>query len=200
MTLYLTNWKSRALRGPGRAFTIMAKPRRWERGEGRVSALAPLGDVCFGYLARVIESRRSGVLDPALVAEYRAALTGRASGFDLSPGALVADLWPLRHGDARAVVDGNSLLCACSREDADGNCHRMWVAPLLVAAGWNVILDGQEHACRGRTDPLDPLPPDVLASALTDRVHRDVGRCRQVVVSRPRPELQHVEGVGAGEA
>lgn len=36
------------------------------------------------------------------------------------------------------------------------------------------------------------LPPDVLASAMTDRIHRDVGRCRPLRVLRRPADLTRV--------
>lgn len=33
---------------------------------------------------------------------------------------------------------------AAGRCHPAGRCHRAWVAPLLVAAGWRVVLDGEE--------------------------------------------------------
>ena len=35
-TLYITNWSLRKLHGPGRLLTIMARPRPWEHGVGRI--------------------------------------------------------------------------------------------------------------------------------------------------------------------
>ena len=43
-TLYVTNWSSVRLHGPGRRLSIMARPRTWEHGDGLVSALAPRVD------------------------------------------------------------------------------------------------------------------------------------------------------------
>lgn len=45
------------------------------------------------------------------------------------------------------VEDGDTLICACSRAAAArGECHRVFAAPLLAAAGWRVVLDGREVA------------------------------------------------------
>lgn len=45
-TIYLSNWSSHktpGAHGPGRKFTIMARPREWEVGEGTVAVLMPRG-------------------------------------------------------------------------------------------------------------------------------------------------------------
>ena len=130
-TLHLTNWSSRKLHGPGRKLTIMAAPRRWEHGDGRVPAIVPpldwLREALGGTLA---------------LEEYRRRYEDRLSGLSfLAPGALRADT-PPGWVDVR---DGDTLCCACSRADAAaGRCHRAWAAPFLVRAGWRVILDGVE--------------------------------------------------------
>lgn len=55
---------------------------------------------------------------------------------------LAADVPP---GPDYIVSDGDTLCCACSRDDAAaGRCHRVWAAAALVRAGWRVILDGKE--------------------------------------------------------
>jgi hypothetical protein len=42
------------------------------------------------------------------------------------------------------VVDGATLICACSRGAATaGRCHRVIAADLLRQAGWDVVLDGR---------------------------------------------------------
>jgi hypothetical protein len=131
MTVFLTNWSSRKLHGPGRKLTIMAKPRAWEHGEGTVRELVPA--------AEDLEAIRSGRID---LAEYRRryfAMLGPADWQmdDLKPGSLGlrTSLTP--------VQDGDTLLCACSKEAASkGECHRVWAAEALQKAGWNVVLDG----------------------------------------------------------
>lgn len=41
----------------------------------------------------------------------------------------------------RAELMANAILAL---ERAAGRCHRAWAAPVLVAAGWRVVLDGVE--------------------------------------------------------
>ncbi len=135
-TLYLSNWSSRrtpGCHGPGRKLTIMAAPRQWEHGDGSVARLTPsvqdLRDVKDRLLA--FEDYRQIFTD--LAEKHRS--EGR-----LTPGVLVTTADGGKH-----VQDGDTLCCACSRDDAAaGRCHRAWAAPLLVAAGWRVVLDGAE--------------------------------------------------------
>lgn len=144
-TLHLTNWSSRSLRGPGRRWSIMARPRHWERGDGTCIPLTPLGPPAV-LLDLLVKQRQAGTMDPALLARYREAMAHRWGpqeyGPDLGPGKL----WAVPdEGGPMRVEDGDSLLCACSREEAAaGRCHRAWAAPVLVAAGWRVVLDGAE--------------------------------------------------------
>lgn len=134
--LYLSNWSSHATvghHGPGRKLTIMARPRRWERGEGVVLLLTPDGD----DLARV-------KADPAWLPTYRKRYEGElvmlGLGEMLTPGHLVASL---EHGEA-PVSAGDTLCCSCSRDTAaQGWCHRVWAATALQKAGWQVVLDGE---------------------------------------------------------
>jgi hypothetical protein len=129
-TLHLTNWSSRKLHGSGRKLSIMAKPRAWEHGEGRVPACTPL----VGWLDGV----KSGRLT---MDQYRGLIWTRLSEHRLAPGELIA----IVEGDHRPVADGDVLLCACSREAAArGECHRVWAAEALARAGWRVVLDGKE--------------------------------------------------------
>lgn len=133
--LHLTNWSSRSLHGPGRRLSIMARPRAWEWGDGRVGLLVPdaldlvehqegrmsLDRYRERFLARVRRDARDGLLAPGILT------------------------WTDGTSLSGPVLDGDSLLCACSRADAAaGRCHRAWAAPWLVRAGWRVILDGVE--------------------------------------------------------
>jgi hypothetical protein len=139
-TLHITNWSSRKLHGPGRKLTIMAKPRQWEHGDGKVTLLMPAPS----WLERVRDGRMP-------IAEYRSLCEARFAGLTcpggkvliddpLVPGRLLAEV-----GDivGRPVVDGDTLCCGCSRDEAAaGRCHRVWAAALLAKAGWRVVLDG----------------------------------------------------------
>lgn len=138
-TLYLTNWSSGALHGPGRKLCAMAAPRRWEHGDGLVQLAAPSP----GAL-RLVQATGD-------IAGYRRLLMDRWDGL----GALLSPLPPtgqatglhLADGDAlRPVRDGDSLLCACARPSSPKRthpCHLELLAPYLVRAGWDVVLHGQ---------------------------------------------------------
>jgi hypothetical protein len=152
-TLHVTNWSSwKRLHGPGRAFTMMANPRHWERGKGRVPRLTPMQewvrDAKAGRLSldayRALYDERlvtSGQLAP--YGHIRDAKGRRPVGSRLAPGELYAVAW----GGPNIIMvgHGDTLCCACSRaKAAAGECHRVWAAEALVRAGWRVILDGQE--------------------------------------------------------
>lgn len=68
-TLHLTNWSSRRLHGPGRRWSIMARPRHWERGDGTCIPLTPLGPPAV-LLDLLVKQRQAGTMDPALLARY----------------------------------------------------------------------------------------------------------------------------------
>jgi len=134
-TLYVTNWSSRKLQGPGRKWTIMAKPRRWERGDGVIESFVPDA----GDLGLV----RAGEIS---MEEYRRRFMAR-DWAPIGPGQLTAliKLWTSGIYRRFEVADGDTLCCACSREAAArGECHRVWAAELLHRAGWRVILDGRQ--------------------------------------------------------
>lgn len=117
-TVYLTNWSSKGMHGPGRRLSIMAMPRAWEHGDGTCHALVPP--------AAWVRAAKAGTM---AVEEYRARYMAR----------LAADV-SVAPDDLR---DGDTLLCACSREAARrGECHRAWAAEHLARVGWRVVLDG----------------------------------------------------------
>jgi hypothetical protein len=119
-TIHMTNFSSRTLHR-GRVFSIMAKPRRWEHGEGFIRELVPA--------VHDLEAVQSGRID---LETYRARFLAGVPRDALSPPHPV-------------LRDGDTLCCSCSREEAlAGRCHRVWSARLLVEAGWRVILDGLE--------------------------------------------------------
>jgi hypothetical protein len=137
-TLTVTNHATRRLHGPGRLFTIMARPRYFERGVGTVRLLCPTEDALLALQAGTLSME-------AYRARFEAHLA--AVALDLAPGRLTALLLePAGVGDTWAPVrDGDTLACACSRaEAAMGRCHRAWCAPALVRAGWRVVFDGVE--------------------------------------------------------
>lgn len=147
-TVFVTNWSSRKLHGSGRKFTIMALPRRWEYGDGKVPLLTPSEQDLLAVRAEDIS-----------VAEYRTrflAKVDRVVGLGETGGQQQLR-WSLKPGELFAIVpgpietrgslveDADTLCCACSREAAErGQCHRVWAAHLLVEAGWRVVLDGVE--------------------------------------------------------
>lgn len=149
-TIHVTNWSSRKLHGPGRKFTIMANPRHWEYGVGRVPRLTPLQewvrDAEAGQLSiddyRALYAER--LMGSALLMPHglvRDAKGRRPVGGRLAPGELYA---VARDGPNIIMVGhGDTLCCACSRDKAaEGECHRVWAAEALVKAGWIVVLDG----------------------------------------------------------
>lgn len=146
-TLYLSNWSSHrtpGMHGPGRKFTIMARPRAWERGVGALAALVPPVSA-QRMLPDLLKDRHTG--SASLLGDvYRTLCEGHfdARAAHLYPGALVAyDA----DGFTTPAEDGDTLCCACSVAEARaGRCHRTWAAPFLVRAGWRVVLDGQPYA------------------------------------------------------
>ncbi len=86
------------------------------------------------------------------------------------------------HGSGE--VTGADLLAVEYTDDEAPAYAALLVAEALTLS-WSTCprarrLAGQYQAVAAEVVP----PPDVLASALTERVHRDVGRGRAVVVSR----------------
>lgn len=147
--IWLTNWAGRntaGMFGPGRQFTIMARPRHWEWGMGRVDVLAPLGPL-MPLMVRALKDRRGGGEEWASLSRYREAyaehLAAHLAASDLAPLAMIVT--NANGSDVATVQDGDTLCCACSKaEAAAGRCHRAWIAPFLVRAGWRVVLDGTE--------------------------------------------------------
>ena len=144
-TLYLTHVSVRrpGFVGPGRKWTIMALPRRWERQEGDVRALLPS--------PAALRAVKDGTMtESAYFDQYNASLRGLCTSFPsmLEPGHLSAFEY-IKHLPGVLVSDGDTLTCggSCSIEHArEGRCHRTHAAPFLVRAGWRVILDGVEVA------------------------------------------------------
>ena len=128
-TLHVTNWSGKRWHGIGAKLGIMASPRAWEQGDGRVPALqVPSSRLVQVKLGRVARADMLKAFETDLGA-HRA---------DLAPGAL-------RRASLDLVQDGDTLCCCCSREDAERVlCHRVAVAHALASSGWRVILDGQQ--------------------------------------------------------
>jgi len=140
--IILTNWSSRQLHGIAGVWTIMTRPRNWERGIGPVPAFIPDVDVLVtpqdGWLAVDAYRRR-----------YVDRVTSRASEHDCNSryvGIIPEKLYYDAGGGLSVLVpDGATLCCACSIEvAAHDKCHRVWAAELLRRAGWRVMLDGAE--------------------------------------------------------
>lgn len=136
--IHLTNWSSHRTPGAwgtGRVWTIMALPRRWEKGEGSVPLFIPEIEDLFARQGDKItlEEYRKRFLS-TVVQRVR---MGKVGG--LQPGTLMArttlGLFP--------VETGATLCCGCSVEDAHaGACHRSWAAAILSRLDWEVYLDG----------------------------------------------------------
>jgi hypothetical protein len=128
---------SQACVGQGRALSIMAEPRAQygETGEGRVPVLEPGHELFRAMKGHMIDG---DVYRSEYIRQVEEVL---ASG-RLAPGVLVANLG----GPMEALVEaGDTLMCACSRDNARaGRCHRVWAAEILERAGWRCILDGRE--------------------------------------------------------
>ena len=150
-TLYLSNWSSHrtpGMHGPKAKLCIMAKPRQWEHGEGRVPYLIPTGAVAE-LMALALDERKAGGDTGALNTYHNAYCAAlESAGIGLRPGRLMSFPWPgMGSGLPASLWDGDTLCCACSVAEARaGRCHRTWAAPFLVRAGWRVVLDGVEVA------------------------------------------------------
>ncbi len=160
MKIYLSNFSSHATpgaHGPGPKFTIMAKPRAWEKGDGCVFPLTPLGPMCTLMEAALRERSTGGTTAFRLYcSEFERFLEEERKEGLLDPGKM---MWirsvsvfpmgillpaPVDHFDV--VPDGATLCCACSVEAARaGGCHRAFIAPVLHRAGWEVVLDGRPY-------------------------------------------------------
>lgn len=142
-TLYLTNYSSLAQHGPGRKLCAMAAPRHHELGQGKVAEAAPdLTD---------LHAVRAGLMS---IEDYRAACTVRFAFFvslgRYRPDTLACVTRAHLEQDVRPhnrpVEDGDTLFCACARPDSPRRthpCHLEWLAPVLVRAGWDVVLYGR---------------------------------------------------------
>ena len=145
-TIHLSNWSSHrtpGAHGSGRKFSIMARPRAWEWGDGRVEPLATMGDL-EPMMIEALTERAAGIVEGDAMQSYRMVYLRRIGALDMRPGYLVAS-----HGgsDARTVIDGTTLCCGCAVDYArKGLCHRAWLAEAFARDGWRVVLDGREWA------------------------------------------------------
>lgn len=122
-TIHVTNWSMRSLHR-GRVLTIMAKPRAWEHGAGKVDVLTPRRED--------LDAVKSGAITVDVYHERFLQFLRRDR---LPPGLL-----SMGRG---YVEDGDTICCSCSlHAAAEGKCHRVWAAQALHEAGWTVVLDG----------------------------------------------------------
>lgn len=137
--VHLTNWSSRKLHGPAAKFTIMARPRAWEHGDGVVELLTPTA--CIDEFSEAMRLRATPAAGAAL-ARYQQAFVDHLQEHAhlLAPQKLIAQT----SKGARIIASGDTLCCACSvAQAAAQQCHRAWAAVALQRAGWSVVLDGR---------------------------------------------------------
>ncbi len=126
-TIHVTNWSSTKLHGPGRKLTIMAAPRAWEHGDGKVEEFIPPLHLLRRVKAEAIDfDQYAAILSDTWI--------NAPTGW-YSPGVLT---W-CKSNEGGPVLDGDTLLCSCAR---GAPCHRRVAVPFLVRAGWRVLLDG----------------------------------------------------------
>ena len=76
-TIYLSNWSSHrtpGAHGPGRKWTIMARPMRYHRGEGFVSVLTPPSDLAEMMVELVADRRARRPVNEILFLAYRSGM------------------------------------------------------------------------------------------------------------------------------
>jgi hypothetical protein len=139
-TLFLTNFTSPRLQGPGARYGVLLNPRDFERVDGRIFALTYPNTALFRRLLRDALSERAelNTLGPAMTA-LKESYEAHLPAVEVDEGRLMAS-----NGVGEVhVKDGDSVLCCCSKAHAAlGLCHRVWMVPTLVKAGWDVVLDG----------------------------------------------------------
>lgn len=146
-TIYLSNWSSHKTpghHGDGLKLTIMARPRAWENGDGVVASFMPpvslLNEVRDG---RISFKKYAQELRELWDLQRRVYEDSTRLGGKLGPGELA--YWR-DHGKntlPQVVPPDSTLCCACAR---GRQCHRRIAAEFLHAAGWRVVLDGEEYA------------------------------------------------------
>lgn len=124
-----------AVASPGRKLSIASRSPGGHEPEGKVGALVPR--------AEDLRLLRTGEIDQA---EFKARYVRHigASGVKLAPGKLAWQPFSFfRQDDVQLVEPGDVLYCLCRHARKDGiECHRLWAAELLTAAGWRVVLFG----------------------------------------------------------
>jgi hypothetical protein len=112
-------------------YTIAANPDGEERGDGTVFLFVPLAAEVAAVKARTLEVDE---LRKLLEARWDRALR------EAMLQKPFATLW--NRGPPRALHDGDVLTCRC---EPGRPCHRRWLAPYLVRAGWLVVVDGEPY-------------------------------------------------------
>lgn len=167
-TLYIDR-STRSERAGSWAWTAMAEPRSFERGDGMVPALTyPATPAFRDLLHAALEARRADSDTPvgerAAVVRLRDAYWDQLDVTRLLPGVLCAvraDGMPIE------VRSQDTLFCTCSgAHAAQGACHRAWMVPALWSAGWNVVLDGVDLQARTDSNGRPRVSGSVLATNL----------------------------------
>lgn len=117
--------------GPGRALSIMSATRHPSMSR------VPAARASDGAVHRL----RTGALGfERFKGRYCRIMEQRVASGLCAPGALMCISAP--DWAPASVEPGDTLVCGCGSDD--GRCHRSWLAPYLVAAGWRVVLDGRD--------------------------------------------------------
>ncbi len=148
-TLYLTNWSSRTMHGPGRQIAAMAVPPKW--ADVAVPELAADAEDLWkiqGAHERFTLGKITAEQWNVCLRWYRARCESKWTAAGLK-SISTADL---------GLTDGDTLCCTCARPDSpkrEHPCHLELLAPFLVMAGWDVVLHG-----RRLTSALLTVGPD----------------------------------------
>jgi hypothetical protein len=115
----------------GRRLSIASRSPCGHEPEGKVGALVPR--------AEDLRLLRTGEIAQAEFKD-RYMRHIEASGAGLSPGKLVWQPFSFfKQDDAQLVEPGDVLYCLCLHAQKGGiECHRLWAAELLGAAGWRI--------------------------------------------------------------
>lgn len=141
MKVYLTNpvGLKNGLGGPRQRWLITVAPPTW---------LLQISDrICLAGCppsADLMRATRAGLV-PWAEYERRCRARWARGAAQLRPEVLrgyQAKAWLTnRHKlEVGRVWDGDTLLCVCATGKP---CHRIWMADVLVSAGWEVVLDGR---------------------------------------------------------
>ena len=121
----------------GRKLSIASRSPHTHQPEGKVEALVPRAEDLRLW-------RGEEITQAELRTRYMRHV--EASGVKLVPGKLLWHPYSFFEQDhVQPVEPGDVLFCLCSHVQKDGiECHRLWAAELLTAAGWRIVLDGKE--------------------------------------------------------